>query len=550
MRIPAYMSVSRHGLFYFRYPIPRGLHPLGTSTTVKFSLRTRDFRVALDRSQRLRYVAGLLCQHGTDSRMNYAEIRAMLTDYFCTTLAAKKNAISSDGPLTPLEVYCLEREVARSRGPDTDSVQENLTHFAFDSMIVDQILERYGHPTALADDQRRMLVNEYRKANGSYAKAVLEHDANACGYVLDEVRLDAVTQIASSRKSSSTTLGGLVADFFKYADMENRWIGKTKGEKEEHINLLFESVGKDTDIALINRRVSRDVRDMLSAYPVNRFKMPATKGKSLAQIREGKWQRTLHPLTINKYLQTYKTMFGWAKINGYLVDNPFEGLSLQTGKANKEAPRLPFSDKALASILSALLSSAATVQPHHKWGTLIALHMGARLNEVAQLDLRDITLRDGIWCVDFNANGPNKKLKNAASKRVVPVHPRLIELGLLEYMDTVRRVSTNTRLFPQLSYTPSDGYGRNLGRWFNETLLPTLGIKSKQNTFHSLRHTVIERLIAAEVSQAHIMAIVGHEPGTTTLKVYNRNGFPPRQLLAALGSIFRSPPTEETPTLA
>ena len=132
----------------------------------------------------------------------------------------------------------------------------------------------------------------------------------------------------------------------------------------------------------------------------------------------------------------------------------------------------------------------------------------------------------------------------------MPVHPRLLELGLLDYIQTVRNVAMNTRLFPQLSYTTSDGYGRNLGRWFNETLLPTLGIKTKQNTFHSLRHTVIERLIAADVSQAHIMAIVGHEPGTTTLKVYNRNGFPPSQLLAALGSILQSPATDERPYVA
>ena len=390
-----------------------------------------------------------------------------------------------------------------------------------------------------------MLINEYRKANSVYAKAVLEHDANASGYVLAEGQSEAGTRSATGRKSTGTTLGELVADFFKFAEIENRWIGKTKGEKEEHISLLIESVGRNTDIATIDRHVSRDVKNLLSAYPVNRFKMPETKDKSLAEIREGKWGRTLHPLTINKYIQTYKTMFGWAKISGYVAENPFEGLSLRTGKANREAPRLPFSDGALTSILRALLNGGTTVQPHHKWGTLIALHMGARLNEVAQLDIDDITQRDGVWCIDFNANGPNKKLKNDASKRIVPVHPRLLELGLLDYIQTVRNIAMNTRLFPQLSYTTSDGYGRNLGRWFNETLLPTLGIKTKQNTFHSLRHTVIERLIAADVSQAHIMAIVGHEPGTTTLKVYNRNGFPPSQLLAALGSILQNPATDE-----
>ena len=539
MRIPAYLTVSRHGVYYFRYPIAVTLHPSASATTLKLSLRTRDTRQALDLSRRLSYVANLLCQHGADSRMTYAEIRAMLKEHFSSMLALKKQAMADDGPLTPLEVYCLESDVAGSRGAATDSIQDHLKLFAFDSMIVDDILRKYGKSTSLQEGDRRALLNEYRKANSVYAKAVLDHDGSTHGYELDGTQNAVAALKISGTKSGSTTLGELVVAFFKFAAIENRWIGKTKGEKEEHVSLLFEALGKDTDIARVDRRAARDIRDMLSTYPVNRFKMADTKGKSLTEIREGKWKRTLHPLTINKYLQTYNTLFGWAKGNGYVAENPFEGLSLNTSKANKEPPRLPFSTDALDSILNALLGKDVAIQPHHRWGSLSALHMGARLNEVAQLDLDDVTLRDDIWCVDINANGPRKKLKNAASKRVVPIHPRLIDLGLLDYAKDMRGLAGNTRLFPQLTYTTSDGYGRNLGRWFNESLLPSLGVKSKQHTFHSLRHSVIERLIAADVSQAHIMAIVGHETGTTTLKTYNRNGFPPRQLLDALTQIFR-----------
>ena len=236
---------------------------------------------------------------------------------------------------------------------------------------------------------------------------------------------------------------------------------------------------------------------------------------------------TLHVRSINKYLNTYSGLFGWAVQNGYCKENPFGGLVLNTTKAIAEDDeRTAFLDVQMSQILSALLSDQS-VKPHHRWGTLIAAHTGARLNEVAQLHLDDVYEKDGVWCFDINQTGETKRLKNRQSKRIVPVHPKLTEYGFLTYLESVSSMKGNTRLFPQLTYSASDGYGRNLGRWVNEQLLPNLGIKTRQLTFHSLRHTVIGKLNAAEVQQSHVMALVGHEPGTTTMKVYNRNGFPP-----------------------
>jgi integrase len=55
---------------------------------------------------------------------------------------------------------------------------------------------------------------------------------------------------------------------------------------------------------------------------------------------------------------------------------------------------------------------------------------GARLEEVAQLAIDDIKQVDDVWCIDINAVGENKKLKNDHSERKVPIHPWLIEHGV------------------------------------------------------------------------------------------------------------------------
>ena len=225
------------------------------------------------------------------------------------------------------------------------------------------------------------------------------------------------------------------------------------------------------------------VKETLAAQPVNRNKDPRTRGKSLAELAAMTGLRTLHLRTINKYLQTYNGLFSWAKQNGYCRENPFAGLSLRAEKANLEAPRLPFKADDLDKIRRSLLTGDRSTQAHHKWGALIGLYTGARLNEVAPLHLTDIREIDGVWCFDINAEGPTKKLKNTSSKRIVPLHPKLIHAGLLAYVAEMRNIPGNQRLFPQFSYTVSDGYGRNLGRWFNEALLPELGIKASSLPF-------------------------------------------------------------------
>lgn len=535
MRIPAYLYVSRHGLYYFRCPIDPATHPARNRSSIRISLRTRDPERAVQLAQRLRYTALMLINVGRTCRVEYPAIRDMLRTYFGRMLEAQKKDIREDGHLTPLMVHSFRAMVQEAENPSDVSFKSLRANASVDNFSIDEILRSFGLPTAITPEARATLLNEYRREDLRYTRAVLAFDSADDA----EHTVPVPSGKPKSEPSAATTsLKELVSEFWKYQKLEERWIAKTEGEKQEHIDLLYEVLGKDTDIRAIGRNEARSMRSILVAYPVNRNKLPHTKGKTLEELSRIGGLRTLHALTINKYLQTYTGLFNWSKLNGYSADNPFAGLSVRKDKSRGEAPRLPFSSTDMNVIKLAALDPERKAQDHHKWGVLIAMHSGARLNEVAQLHLADLELRDGIWCFNINGDGPTKKLKNRASRRIVPVHPQLIELGLLDYMTRMRNRTGNTRLFPQLSYTKSDGYGRNLGRWFNETLLPDLSIKTKQLTFHSLRHTVVELLIAAEVSQEHIMAIVGHEPGTTTLSTYNRNGFPANQLLSAIEKIL------------
>ena len=139
---------------------------------------------------------------------------------------------------------------------------------------------------------------------------------------------------------------------------------------------------------------------------------------------------------------------------------------------------------------------------------------------------------DGVWCIDINEND-GKKVKSRAGVRKVPIHDQLVELGFLDFVAAIR-AGRSERLFPDYSYCSQNGYGRNLGRWFNESFLPKLGMKGQGLVFHSFRHTMVTELGRADVPEPIIKAIVGHEQAGVTHRNYMTSGYDLRQLHAAI----------------
>lgn len=473
--------------------------------------------------------------------MQLDELRSVLRAHFAKTLDAHKKAIRRGEILSPVVVASFEATVKDGIAPQSRSFKQADDRHSLDRFELQRILADAGMQEPLPEAEVRSYVSEYRRADVAHAKAVLAFQAEDAGY---DFTAEQPPQAVKRNEEAipGDTLEEVVSEFLKFAKLENRWSSKTEGERAEHIALLFEAFGSEIAASTVGHSHARRMRDILTRYPPHRTKKAVTRGKTLDEVLAIPGLDTLHPRTINKYMQTYNSLFDWAHRNGYCSLNPFGGMGLRTEKANKADPRVSFSDAQLRTILQSLLSPTEPKAAHHKWGTLIAMHSGARLNEVAQLHLEDIQTVDGVQCFNINQDGERKRLKNAASKRIIPVHPLLLEYGFKEYVTKVSAVRGNKRLFPQLTFSQSDGYGRNLGRWVNETLLPDLNIKTKQLTFHSFRHTMVRKLIASNATQEHIMAIVGHEPGTTTLNTYNRQGFPPRQLLAALEAAFAERP--------
>jgi len=64
-----------------------------------------------------------------------------------------------------------------------------------------------------------------------------------------------------------------------------------------------------------------------------------------------------------------------------------------------------------------------------------------------------------------------RRLKNQASRRVVPLHPKLIELGLLEFVEKLKASSSRpVHLFHGLTWSEDSLFGRQPSRYMRGLL--------------------------------------------------------------------------------
>ncbi|WP_152528743.1 hypothetical protein [Rhodoferax saidenbachensis] len=116
------------------------------------------------------------------------------------------------------------------------------------------------------------------------------------------------------------------------------------------------------------------------------------------------------------------------------------------------------------------------------WTPLICLFHGNRIREVMQLVASDFTRTNGLDCMTIQAAiagvqpqllaaGISRSLKNLSTKRQVPLHPQLIALGFLEFLNKRRdEDGLHALLFPSCVPT-SGGKTPILGRAYEQAYL-------------------------------------------------------------------------------
>ncbi|MDD9732216.1 site-specific integrase [Mameliella sp. AT18] len=538
MRLAAYLCTSRHGIFYFRFPLPPRLHPAQQRTHLKVSLKTRQPEEARQLS-RLLALAGqsLLAQPNLPS-MRYDEIRGHVREHFGQMLRDFRDRSADSGPATGMALDALRAGLALSESATADWAP--LTH----KDGADGLLRAFCAARGIAPEPegraRSLLLAELQKGYREYVARAVEHTAEFDTLTIEQAPASAPaereTRVAHNTvEPDALPLADVLSRYFDEIDRTGALATKTRGEKQDALALMAELTG-DKPPAHMKKVDAQQVKDALFKLPKNRSKNPKTRDLPLSEALELPGVQRISARTMNVYLGNMQHFFGWAVNNGYASDNLFHGMRIKPKAKGGGEGREAFSADQLRLMFLHLTDpdSALVRKEVHKWPALIGMFTGMRLNEVAQLEVRDIELQGDVWCINVTPDGEgNKRLKNASSKRRVPVHDRLKACGFLDFYEA-QKAAGHSRLFPGLTYTAQNGYGRNAGRWFNDRFLAELGLDRQGLTYHCLRHTMVTRLAQTDVEEPVIKALVGHSQTGVTLGTYFQAGYLPSQLRDAI----------------
>lgn len=215
--------------------------------------------------------------------------------------------------------------------------------------------------------------------------------------------------------------------------------------------------------------------------------------------------------TIENYYDTWDLLFAWLKDTGKIPQNPvrkpkWSRTIAKRLDAERGRPRHPYAAVDLEKLFNRD-RLAALARPEELWLPILALYTGARLESLCRLRTSDFTeYAPGCWQVHFDP-----QYDKCGRNRDIPLHPALIDAGLIEYIADVKRLAIEgDYLFPLLGEV-AGRRGHYASKRYGDRR-KALGIERGKD-FHSFRTTIISTLEYTRAHHGAKRAFVGHEEG-------------------------------------
>lgn len=500
MRVPHFLVRRENGGFHFRKKIPRHLRPLfGGSVALKQSLRT----------------------HCMDTAKARAIVLSLRYDAFFSSIGMNM----ANPPIHDFPHLLKDDAGTKTVGTKTYTVRT--TADGGTEIITD----------GTAEDHARAM--EALKAKTVYdidlevsRRATAEAKAKADAANLAAAR----AQGAEIAKAMAGGLSPAPYNRLKVAEASQLYKGvtATRGEKEERQNL----------------KIVADFAEFAKIKYVDEISRPLVNSW-ITHLRDklGNGNTTIK----NKVEYRLKQFIEWAIGAGYYPkgDNPAVGHkaitkrqkeSLVASDDGSEEGFSPFTRAELAHLMAPENLRRFKLKQDTIWPMLLGVFMGARVSEIGQLYLNDIYLdKDDVWVLRVDVKNPQQSVKTVSSKRIIPIHPALIEMGLLDRVKALKARKQN-RLFPGANLIAQNGAGAAIGTRFTRYLgkLKMPSSNGRKLGFHSLRTTFIHEVGQTDFKDDRRKRFVGHEVPDIDFQRYVKH-FRPFVLLKDLKKFWKPP---------
>jgi site-specific recombinase, phage integrase family len=334
-----------------------------------------------------------------------------------------------------------------------------------------------------------------------------------------------ISQLDSTAKNESkanlVALNSAFKNYISNTSISNNWSDSTFGLVRHVGRLMSMNFGDELDIKKIKRDDLLNFRNVLLQLPTKLSQNSLYKDKSIDEIIAlAKDRPKISKSTIKKYIVRVSEFFKYCYDSDYIDKNPAIDLQIiinQDDVTNKN----PYEDSdvnALLDIVSKIRSSGDTKSQRISkdelfFVTHIAAYSGMRLNEIIQLNTDDIVEKYNIVCFSLNTKidiktGKSKTLKTRNSARIVPIHSKLSSIGLFEFIEGKKKLARKCGKAVRLFSCDNKDFSEYFRKKINTKVIKD---DDKTRTFHSFRHTFINKLIQSGQRVEHIAALVGHE---------------------------------------
>lgn len=358
-------------------------------------------------------------------------------------------------------------------------------------------------------------------------------------------------QLFDPARPAKVTFGKLADQHLRLVEEDgavNALGAKGLDRQRATVALVREIVGEETPVDAIDYDICLHVRTILARLPANRTKLygdlPIDQAIERA-AKEGK--PLLSPVTQERYLVALRDLLDLAAKKHLIAVNPAEGLRpIKRDTISSGDKRKPFTLQQIADFFQSqyYVECAKCAPPFtydkagwRFWLPLMCLFLGMRPNEAAQLYLHDLKrTKAGTWYLHIIATGDDdedadaavtgKTLKTKASRRKIPLHPELIKVGFLEFVEQRKKAGIGPRLFPDLK---PDKYGNHATyalKRFRDTYLPAAIKMELRQSFYSFRHSWRDALRRIDAQPATLQALGAWSQGKLTSDDYGDKADP------------------------
>lgn len=331
-------------------------------------------------------------------------------------------------------------------------------------------------------------------------------------------------------KSSELMLSKVIQDFLEYP-------GRAKAtamlkKYQTVLPMLIEVLG-DMSIKELRQTDINTFFDTVQKLPP-KWKYLKTKKKiSILELASQKHSITINPKTFKStYLACIRVFLTETITNlqdkGFPNNLTTNGIKYYGDRNASENKQRSLTPKELKRIFEGdeMKSFSQTKElAHFYWLPHIGLFTGARVNEICQLNPQTDILQcadSGIWhfWITGETEGDErilKRTKNKVSRRFVPIHSKLLELGLIDYVNDVKN-GGHKLIFPK--WVPSRGKASsNAEKWFR-AFLKEIGVRDETPHkrvvgMHVFRSTFSNKAFNAGVQES---SIVGHAGEGTSVE--------------------------------